>query len=144
MTLEHAAHPVLGGRVRGVLGPAAVAAAALAGVVVLAAVDPNQPGHYPTCPFLSLTGAYCPGCGSLRAVHDLAHGDVAGALARNPFTVVALVGLVVGWVWWTRRLWQGGRRTWAAPSWSIYALLGIVLAYWVMRNVPGWTWLSPA
>jgi hypothetical protein len=28
--------------------------AAVAGYV--AAIDPNRPGHYPTCPFLALTG----------------------------------------------------------------------------------------
>jgi hypothetical protein len=144
VTLEHAAHPVLRGRVRGVLGPAAAAAAALTAVAVVATVDPNQPGHYPTCPFLGLTGAYCPGCGSLRAVHDLAHGDLAAAVARNPFTVVALVGLAVGWAWWARRLWRGQQRTWATPAWAVYAFLGVVLAFWVLRNVPGWTWLSPA
>jgi hypothetical protein len=25
----------------------------------------------------------------------------------------------------------------------LYGILGVVLAYWVARNVPGWTWLSP-
>lgn len=144
MTYEHAAHPALHGRLRGVLGPVTAAAVAVVAVGVVAAVDPNQPGHYPTCPFLGLTGAYCPGCGSLRAVHALAHGDVAAALARNPLTVVALVGLAVGWVWWARRVWQGRPRTWAVPAWMIHAFLGVVLAYWVLRNVPGWTWLSPA
>lgn len=142
--LEHAARPVLQGRVRGVLGPVGVAAVALVGVGVVAAVDPNQPGHYPTCPFLAVTGAYCPGCGSLRAIHALAHGDLATAAARNPFAVVTAVALALGWAWWARRLWQGRERTWAAPAWTIYALSVGVLAFWVLRNVPGWTWLSPA
>ncbi|MGA8977585.1 MAG: DUF2752 domain-containing protein [Pedococcus sp.] len=142
--LEHATHPVLTGRVRGVLGPLTVAAFALAGVGVISALDPNQPGHYPTCPFLAVTGAYCPGCGSLRAIHALAHGDPATAMARNPFAVVTLVALTFGWAWWARRLWQGRERTWAAPAWTIYTLSGIVLVFWVLRNVPGWAWLSPA
>ncbi|WP_406832408.1 DUF2752 domain-containing protein [Pedococcus sp. KACC 23699] len=144
MTIQHAAHLDLVGRVRGVLLPVASAGAALAGGLVVALVDPNEAGHYPTCPFLALTGAYCPGCGSLRAIHALARGDVATAMARNPFAVVALVGLVVGWVLWTWRLWNGRRRTWVVPAWAIHAFLAAVMAFWVLRNVPGWTWLSPA
>ena len=30
-----------------------------------------------------------------------------------------------------------------APAWVLYGILGVVLTYWVARNVPGWTWLSP-
>ena len=124
--------------------PALASVGALAATAVVAVVDPNQPGHYPTCPFLALTGYYCPGCGSLRAIHDLAHGNLAGALGRNPFTVMVLVGLAVGWVVWARRLWRGLPRTWAAPPALLYGLLTLVLAFWALRNVPGWTWLSPA
>lgn len=123
--------------------PGLVLAAAAAVTTLVAVVDPNQPGHYPTCPFLAVTGYYCPGCGSLRALHDLAHGDVAGALARNPLLVLAAGGLVVAFVLWARRLWRGLPRTWVAPPRLLYALLTLVLAFWVLRNVPGWTWLSP-
>jgi len=112
--------------------------------VTVAVVDPNQPGHYPTCPFLAVTGYYCPGCGSLRALHDLAHGDVAGALARNPLMVLAAGGLLVAFVLWARRLWRGLPRTRVAPAALLYGLLALVVAFWVLRNVPGWTWLSPA
>ena len=124
--------------------PALVAAGALAVTTLVATVDPHQPGHYPTCPFLAVSGWYCPGCGSLRALHDLAHGDLAGALARNPLMVVAAAGLLVAFVLWTRRLWRGAPRTRVAPAALLYGLLSLVLAFWVLRNVPGWTWLSPA
>ncbi|WP_457254795.1 DUF2752 domain-containing protein [Pedococcus sp. P5_B7] len=124
--------------------PGLALAAAAAATTLVATVDPNQPGHYPTCPFLALTGYYCPGCGSLRALHDLAHGDLGGALARNPLMVLAAGGLLVAFVLWTRRRWRGLARTWAAPAFLLYGLLTLVLAFWVLRNVPGWTWLSPA
>jgi uncharacterized protein DUF2752 len=124
--------------------PALVLAATVAATSLVAAVDPNEPGHYPTCPFLAVSGYYCPGCGSLRAVHDLAHGDLAGAVARNPLTVLAAAGLVIGFVVWTRRLWRGLPRTWAAPPALLWGLLSLVVAFGVLRNVPGWAWLSPA
>ena len=47
--------------------PAEIAVAADDGDGVVAVLDPNEPGHYPTCPFLRLTGLGVPGCGSLAA-----------------------------------------------------------------------------
>ena len=126
------------------LFPSLVAAGcAVAGGVVFA-VDPETPGHYPTCPFLALTGWYCPGCGTTRALHALLHGDAGLALQRNPLTVAALVVLAAAFALWSRRLWRGAPRTWVAPPWVLYGLLVVILAFWVLRNVPGWTWLSPA
>ena len=113
--------------------PGLVLAAAAAVTTLVAVVDPHEPGHYPTCPFLAVTGYYCPGCGSLRALHDLAHGDVAGALARNPLMVLAAGGLLVAFVLWARRLWRGVPVTWVAPPRLLYALLTLVLGFWVLR-----------
>jgi hypothetical protein len=121
-----------------------VAAAALIGVGYVAAVDPNAAGHYPACPFLAVTGWYCPGCGALRAVHALGHGDLITALARNPFTVVAVGYLVATWVFWIQRVARGRPARWSAPPWVLYGVFGAILAFWVLRNLPGWTWLSPA
>ncbi|WP_211348917.1 DUF2752 domain-containing protein [Nocardioides litoris] len=127
------------------LGLAATAAAATAAGAVLFAVDPNEPGHYPTCPFLALTGAWCPGCGSLRALHDLVHLDLAGAAARNPLALVGVVLLALAWVCWALR--TAGRNAphpVQVPAPWIWAFLAAVVAFGVLRNVPGWTWLSPA
>ena len=132
-----------GGR-RAVLLPLGVAAVALVGTGFVANVDPNVAGHYPTCPFLSITGWYCPGCGALRAVHALGHGDLMTALARNPFAVVALGYVLVTWVLWLERTARGRPLRWLAPPWVLYGVLGSILAFWVLRNLPGWTWLSPA
>ena len=110
---------------------------------MLYAVDPNEPGHYPTCPWLALTGTFCPGCGSLRAIHALAHADLGTAMARNPLAVIAFGWLLVWFVAWTRRVVLRRPRTSMAPPWVLYGILGVVIAYWVLRNVPGWSWLSP-
>jgi hypothetical protein len=123
--------------------PLLVAGAAVAAVAWVGAVDPNEPGHYPGCPFLALTGWFCPGCGSLRALHALAHGDVRDALARNPLTVLAVPVLVVWWVGWLTRVLRRRPRSWAAPGWTIWALLGVVLVFTVARNLPGAAFLTP-
>lgn len=130
---------------RSLRAPVAVAATVVAAVGVLAAVDPNEPGHYPTCPLLATTGLWCPGCGSLRAVHALVGGDVPTALQRNPFTVLVVPFLAWAWLRWVGMSlgWLPPRRS-AAPAWAVWTLLVAVLGFWVLRNVPGLTALSPA
>ena len=124
--------------------PTAVAAAAGATLVLLARVDPSQPGHYPTCPFLFLTGMYCPGCGSLRALHDLTALDVAGAWGMNPLLVVMLPVLVAAWVGWTVRTARGRPRSLVVPARLINAFLVLVVVFWVARNIPALQpWLAP-
>lgn len=86
--------------------PLAVGAAVLASTVVVALVDPNEPGHYPLCPTKYLLGLDCPGCGGLRAVHALATGDVVGAVDHNAFVVLLLLPFaVILWLAWLRRSW---------------------------------------
>ena len=145
MTLTQRLAPAGPRRWREALPVVAVAAAGLAAAATLYAVDPHEPGHYPTCPFLATTGLYCPGCGALRGLHDLLHGDLAGALARNPMMVLAVPYLLVAWVAWALR--ATGRpipRSTSLPPWTLWLLLGVVVAFGVLRNVPGWGWLSPA
>lgn len=132
------------GSPRALLLPLGLGVAALVGAGYVAAVDPNVAGRYPTCPFLAVTGWYCPGCGALRAAHALSHGDVVTALARNPFAVVAFGYLVVTWGLWLRRSATGRPARWVAPAWVLYSVLGAILGFWVLRNLPGWAWLSPA
>jgi hypothetical protein len=128
---------------RSVLGaPLAVLCAAAVVTTYLAAVDPNHPGHYPTCPFKWLTGYSCPGCGSLRAVHDLATGQVGAAFHRNPLAVLAVPFVAAAWLSWARRRRTGrGRRV--APAWLIWTLLAAVILFWLLRNLPGFGWLGP-
>jgi hypothetical protein len=127
-----------------VAAPLAVLAGSVAAVAVVAAIDPEEPGHYPTCPFLAMTGWWCPGCGSLRAVHALARGDIGTAIDRNVLTVLAVPVLVVAWVAWLRRAITGRPRSrWAAPPAALWGLLATVVAFWVLRNVPMGSWLAP-
>ena len=63
-------------------------------IVAVAAIlflfNPTQYGFYPRCEFYVATGIYCPGCGSLRAMYQLAHGHLLTALRCNPLLVLGL------------------------------------------------------
>ena len=123
--------------------PVAVLAAATAAVAYVGLVDPNQPGHYPTCPFLQLTGYYCPGCGTLRCLHVLAHGHLAQALGFNALTVAMLPLLAWMWLRWTVRTVRASPRRTVAPAWSIRLLFWVIVVFWVVRNLPVGAALAP-
>lgn len=131
-------------RVRALAAPTAVAVGAAAVLTLLHVVSPYEAGTYPTCPSLALTGYYCPGCGSLRALSSLSGLDLAGAWDMNPLAVIMVPVLAGYWFGWARRAATGRQRTWLAPAWVLWALLALILGYWVARNVPALApWLAP-
>jgi hypothetical protein len=118
------------------------AAAASFGVWQLGA---RPPAWYPPCPFHALTGLNCPGCGSARTVHALAHGEWARALAQNPLLVLLLPLLLF---WTGHALWRALRHNLPPvelPRPTAAIMLGVVMAFWVLRNLPWWpfTLLAP-
>lgn len=122
----------------------ALGAIALAGTALVARVDPHEPGHYPVCPLFALTGLYCAACGGLRAVHDLAHGDLAGAWDMNPVLVLAVPVLLVAWLRWVRRAARHEPPRLARGTAAPLAVLVLLVVYSVLRNVPALApWLAP-
>lgn len=51
-----------------------------------------------SCPIHALTGFYCPGCGSTRAVRAVLAGDLPRAFHNNALLVLSPVILTVGLV----------------------------------------------
>ncbi|GLY29207.1 DUF2752 domain-containing protein [Kineosporia sp. NBRC 101731] len=112
---------------------------AIAGLTVVAGLvtavtlaDPRHPGRWPSCPFHAVTGLYCPGCGSLRAVSDLVHGDLAGALGYNALTVITLPLLVAFWLRTALLAPTPGR----LPGSGALPVLILVIVWGVVRNLP--------
>lgn len=99
-------------------------------------LDPNAADSLlPACPFYSLTGLYCPGCGSTRCLHALAHLDLASAWAMNPLLMLALPVLV------SMLLWNAGPRpSVLAPLMlrlgNARAWLWVLVGFAVLRNLP--------
>lgn len=115
-----------------------------AGTFVLYRYDPATVVLFPPCPFHTLTGWHCPGCGSLRAFHALLQGDWLGALAFNPLTTLAVPLLLVGMARELYRLSRGVDPVRArAPAWTIRALAVLLVVFGVLRNLPAFGWLAP-
>ena len=116
---------------------AAPALLAAFGLALLHAVDPRAQGNYPPCLFLFVTGCYCPGCGTLRAVHSLMHGDLRNALGYNLLTVALLPFLVIAYAYGLARTlgWHQIPVVRITPL-VAWATLTVVLVFWAMRNVP--------
>src|SRR6266496_822022 len=69
--------------------------AAAGAAAILFSFNPTQHGFYPVCYFHAATGLNCPGCGSLRALHQLLHGHVVEAARLNLLLLLCLPYL--GW-----------------------------------------------
>lgn len=121
-----------------------LAGAALVAGALLFAFDPREWSFFPRCPLHLLVGWFCPGCGSQRALHLLLHGDVREALRYNALLVSTLP--LLGYIGIRRLAWVRWRRVLPAPhtrSAALWTLAGIVVIFFVLRNLPAFAWLAP-
>ena len=108
--------------------------------------NPASSTFYVPCPFHALTGLYCPGCGSLRAIHQLLHGHMAAAFGLNPLMILSLPFL--GYCFLSYCLIGIRGRSLPdvfVPPLSIWIYLGVVLLFWIIRNISWYpfSWLAP-
>jgi len=111
--------------------------------VMLFLFNPSENGFYPRCYLKSFTGLDCPGCGGLRAMHQLLHGHFGAAFRLNPllflmmplaafFALRQLIYLSTG------RLMA---QPFKSPRWfGVFAL--IVVVFGVLRNLPWHSWFG--
>jgi hypothetical protein len=125
--------------------PVLVATLGVAAAALLHVRDPHDTGSYGACPFLSLTGRPCPGCGGLRAVNDLTRGDVVAAVSSNAAVVAGIAAVALLWVvWFVRRV--GGRhdaRLAPVSTRGAVLVLTAIAAFGVLRLTPWGSWLAP-
>jgi hypothetical protein len=114
----------------------AMLAAVIAAAIMLRVFDPATSAVFPPCPLLALTGRYCPGCGSLRAFHQLLHGNLRNALAMNPLAVLTLPFLAYGMASHATFVIRGrGLPGIFLPAVWIRALCAAVVAFGIARNL---------
>ncbi len=118
--------------------PLLVAASA---TVVCAAIwvgDPTTPhGPLPVCPTKALLGIDCPGCGSLRMLYSLMHGNLLAAARFNALGLVAVMLLVWAYLAWTYGRLKGRRiSSWQHQRWAAVVAALLWVAWFVVRNIP--------
>ncbi len=124
--------------------PVGVGVIGVAAAAVLHVRDPSVDGAYGSCPFLELTGRPCPGCGGLRAVSALTHGDLGGALGSNLLAVGLVAALIVAWMVWVVRRARGiDARMLVMSDRALVLVLVAALAFGVARNTPWGAGFAP-
>ena len=99
----------------------------------------------PRCPFRSLTGLYCPGCGSTRSLHALLTGNWRASLAFHPLLlpILPLLPLLMARNFFARR--QKCRKITLLIDLLSRGILLVLLVFWVLRNIPleCFDWMRP-
>jgi hypothetical protein len=117
----------------------------LACAALLYFFNPAQFGFYPTCTFYKTTGLLCPGCGTLRAMHQLLHGHIPAAFRFNALFVSLLPFVILGCIRVAReRAANRPALAWIRPAWLWLGLV-VLLLFAILRNFPGAShyWLAP-
>lgn len=129
--------PVTAGRNEKLLSLLLVSVAA-GGLLYFLTYDPASPLiQTPPCPFRTLTGLYCPGCGSRSALIQLARGNLYAAWRLNPLMILFLPAAFLFLISQIKTLFTGRSlpRLLLHPS-LVWAIFYLILAYWIFRNIP--------
>lgn len=123
-----------------------ITAAITASSIVLYSFNPATTNVFPSSPFRELTGLFCPGCGSLRGLHQLLRGNLGTAFSLNPLMILLLPFVSYSYICYTMEVFTGRLlyKPFIHPK-LIWCLLYIIIAYWVLRNIPvePFSWLAP-
>ena len=105
-------------------------------LLALFCFDPEQHSFFPVCILHRTTGLLCPGCGSLRAIHQLLHGHWGAAFHLNPLLVCSLpvVGFMAG-RFAIRRSKDPAATFCIKPAW-LWSALAVAIVFGIVRNLP--------
>ncbi|MGH3947606.1 MAG: DUF2752 domain-containing protein [Pseudonocardiaceae bacterium] len=100
--------------------------------------DPTTPGGpLPVCPTKTLFGIDCPGCGGMRMLYSLLHGDIGAALHYNAVSLVIMVLFAWSTTAWAVGRWRGRRLdSWLHWRWAPQVFLVVFVVWFVVRNLP--------
>ncbi len=117
------------------------------GSTILYSFDPATSSEiYPPSLTRKLGGFYCAGCGTLRGLHQILHGNIKAAWALNPLIFIVLPYLIYWLIaisfqlWWHIKL---PKIVWNQAK--IISISLIIISYSIMRNInhEWFTWLIP-
>ena len=96
------------------------------------------------CLFHTVTGLYCPGCGVSRMCLSILSLDFASAFKANAAVFLLLPpGLVMALRMAVRYVRTGNTRPTRVQTCVFYVMVGVLLVFGVVRNLPGFEGLRP-
>ena len=104
---------------------------------VLYFFDPARLAFFPRCPFYTITGYYCPGCGSQRAIHSFLHFRWSDVIRYNALLYPALIFIFYHLL--RPLMWKHFRLT--LPNilymkYTPWVVMMVILIFWIVRNIP--------
>ncbi|MBQ6381159.1 MAG: DUF2752 domain-containing protein [Clostridia bacterium] len=96
------------------------------------------------CPFYVHLGILCPGCGMTRALRALLSGQFWESILLNPFALLATVLGILLYVEQWFRFFLKEVHLLPRNKWFYIILCSCLLLYWVLRNIPLFSFLSIA
>jgi hypothetical protein len=107
----------------------------LAGLIWIYKVHNPANGNFPKCPFRTITGYKCPGCGSQRAVHEIFNFRFSNAFELNPLLLISIPYILLGYFFeFTGNQFNVWRKRLYGPM-AIKFVLVIVILFWIGRNL---------
>ena len=100
-------------------------------------IDPNEVNFIPKCPFYSVTGFYCPGCGSQRATHQLLNFNIFSVFQQNILYLLSL--LILGYhliVTGINTILKKHIYNYIYHPKTPLVILGFIIIFWILRNIP--------
>lgn len=120
-------------------------------IIVLAALfffffNPEKHIFFPRCPMFALTGYYCPGCGSQRAIHSFLHLQFADVVKYNALIFPATLLILYHYIHpFLNRKFNLSLPNILYMRYTPWVIFGIVVVFWIARNinVAPFTMLAP-
>ena len=102
-------------------------------VLIYFLFDPTHSHLAPKCPFWLMTGYYCPGCGSQRAIHAFLHGHFWEGIQYNYLLLPSLAYIIL----LTVAPKDGKLIQKLTSSTACWILFSVFMAWWLVRNLSG-------
>ena len=113
--------------------------------VVLYIQPATKTNHvYPPCVFHLITGWHCPGCGTLRGLSCLVHGDFIGFWNKNKLLILFIPYFTAEYILYAMKCFGIKRSKYFFSSTYIWIFFVVIVLYWILRNIPVYPFTSLA